>query len=634
MGWTEVFPVFTEEMVDDFEEQASPEDRAMLEDWYGTERLLNPQPEPTDIVSVSLFWKNVRLGDPELPVPTRELLQNAQELGLAKRFNPWDHYVRPLLEQVPRLRLKFPDVAFRVYLAKDLEFLAEELAAAGNEVHLMKSSSIHFAPGGLWRFLPFTEEGKRVTVIDVDRFNELDADLLRSRTMESAGVGAWRVPVPVDLTGDRKVCYLPFMGCQFGVRGGVFDCRQLLDAFTWHAIHGKLDPMVIFPGCGPLPIQSHVWPSYGFDEFFMTVAAYPRLAQEGMLTFVPSSTKSQLLSLDVEYVTWGNPNSELVYFASGSCCGAALPRSTPAEDVVTTVIDFPVVVEAEAPADDGPEELAGEPTVAFLFLTRGDVNHPEIWEEYFEDAEDGFRIFGHAKSLVDLADDSFLGRSQIEERVDTEWGQLTLVDATLALLKAGLKDATCTHFILLSESCVPVRPISELAASLRLDARSRMRIQPWEEVRRVNILKAQRLENLPGIRKELAHFHDQWICLSREDAELVTAKDWTPSFERVFAADEAYFATVMAASGRSPRQAVANRAITWTDWVEGESHPRELGRVSPRVAAQIKDSGCFFARKFGRESDIRRWNLHLGDSPVRSELIPRSTTAFEICQPS
>jgi hypothetical protein len=627
MGWTEVFPVFTEEMVDDFEEQATPEDRAMLEDWYGTERVLNPQPENVDIVSVSLFWKNVRLGDPELPVPTRELLQNAQELGLAKRFNPWDHYVRPLLEQVPKLRVKFPDVTFRVYLAKDLEFLAEELAAAGNEVHLMKSSSIHFAPGGLWRFLPFGEEGKRVTVTDVDRFNEMEADLLRSRTMEQAGVGAWRVPVPVDLTGDRMVCYLPFMGCQFGVRGGAFDCRQLLDAFTWHAIRGNIDPMVIFPGCGPLPIQSHVWPSYGFDEFFMTVAAYPRLAQQGMLTFVPSSAKSQLLSLDVEYVTWGNPNSELVYFASGSCCGAALIAVVRDEETPVTVIEFPVV--AAIPKDDEPEEMAPESTVGFLFLTRGDSHHPEIWDEYFEDAGGRVRIFGHAKDQELLPSDSFLARQQIGERIETEWGQLNLVEATLALLRAGLEDPDCSHFMLVSESCVPVRPFAELSESLRLDSRSRMRVQPWAEVRRTNILKAQRLENMPGIRKELAHFHDQWICLSRHDAMVVTRKDWTPSFEKVFAPDEAYFATVMAASGNSPLQSVANRAITWTDWVEGEKHPRELGRVTPRTAAQIKESGCFFARKFLPESDIARWGLHLAERPAAAGRTPRTGNLVE-----
>lgn len=621
MGWTEVFPVFPEEMVDDYEEQVSPAERAELEEWYGEERVINPRPDNIDIVSVSLFWKNVREGDPELPVPTREILQNAQAMGLAQRFNPWDHYVRPLLEKVPELCQKFPDVTFRVYLAKDLEFLADELAAAGNEVHLMKSSSINFAPAGLWRFLPFSEEGKRITVTDIDRLNELESDLLRTRTMAQAGVGAWRVPVPVDQTPDRKICYLPFMGCQFGVQGGALDARQLLDAFTWHAIRGNIDPLVISPGCGPLPIQSHKWPSYGFDEFFMTVAAYPRLAQQGMLTFVPSTARSQLLTLDVEYVTWGNPNSELIYFSAGSCCGMNLEQTAAKEESAEeekndeegnepeSIIQFPQPVEPAVQPD--AEHLAPEPTVAFLFLTHADTNHPQIWNEYFESAGERARVFSHTKDTSLLDESSFLFGRQIEESVETAWGSVSLVEATLALLRAALQHEECTHFVLVSESCIPVRPFSSLTNSLMLDDRSRMRIQPWAEVRRLDILKAQRLENVPGIRKELAHFHDQWICLNRADAALVTEEDWTPAFRNVFAPDEAYFATVMAASGQSPLQSVANRAITWTEWEEGGSHPATYANVPRRLAAQIAESGCFFARKFRPDSDIGKWKLHL-----------------------
>jgi hypothetical protein len=609
MGWTDVFPVFTEEMVDEFEDQATPEDRVQLEEWYGTERVLNTQPKRKDIVSVSLFWKNVRAGDPELPVPTREILQNAQEMGLAKRFNPWDHYVKPLLEVVPTLQQKFPEVVFRVYLAKDMEFLADELAAAGNEVHVMKSSSIHFAPAGLWRFLPFSEDGRRVTVTDVDRLNELESDLVRSKTMEAAGVGAWRVPVPMDLTADRHVCYLPFMGCQFGVRGGLMNARQLLDAFTWHSIRGNIESAVIFPGCGPLQIQAHKWPSYGFDEFFMTVAAYPRLAQHGMLTFVPTFTKSQLLSLDVEYVTWGNPNSELVYFPGASCCG--MNTEDPLrEDESETVIEFPNT--PPAAVEDPPEELAPVPKVAFLFLTRGDVHHSGVWEEYFTNANGRVKILAHTQDPNLLSDQSFLHDGQISSRVETGWGSISLVHATLAMLREALEDSDVTHFLLASESCVPVRTFDALSSSLRFDDRSRLRVQPWGEVRRRNVLKAQRLENLPGIRKEIAHFQDQWMCLNREDALLVTEKDWTPAFEKVFAPDEAYFATVLAASGKAPLQGVANRPITWTEWKEGEGHPQEFDRVPPRIAAQIAESGCFFARKFLQGSDIARWGLHHG----------------------
>jgi hypothetical protein len=601
MSWTDIFPVFAEEQVDEFHAEATLPEKAQLEEWYGIERIINPQPDKREVVSVSLFWKNVRAGDPELPTPTKELLQNAVELGLAKRFNPWDHYILPLLTLTPDILQNNPDTSIRVYLAKDLEFLIEELVEAGNEVYLMKSSSINFAPGGLWRFLPFSEEGKIVTVTDTNRLNEIENDLLRTRTMAQAGLGAWRVPVPTDLTGDHRVCYLPFMGCQFGVQGGVFEVRELLDAFTWQCQRGAVEHTVIFPNCGPLPIQSHTWPTYGFDEFFMNVAAYPRLAQHGMHTYVPGSASSQLLTLDIEYCTWGNPDSEVVYFPGGSCCGQ-LPTETD---------------QAEAPAlelvesdEDATPLPTRDPKIAFLFLTRDEVNHPEIWKDYLHQAGDDARIFAHPKNPELLTEKSLIRENLIDDLQETEWAGISLVRATLALLKAALADGDHTHFVLVSESCVPVRPFDELVRSLSLDPRSRIHVRSWEDERKTNILRAQRVENLQGIRKELAHFQSQWICLSQDDARLLVENDLTESFETCFAPDECYFATALAALGRPPLQSVANRKITWTEWASKTAHPKDFTIVSPQLAAHISESGCFFARKFPPDSNIGTFGLH------------------------
>lgn len=46
----------------------------------------------------------------------------------------------------------------------------------------------------------------------------------------------------------------------------------------------------------------------------MLAGLYPRMAPRGTLTFVPSDAQSTLLPLDIEYVTWANRRSELVYF--------------------------------------------------------------------------------------------------------------------------------------------------------------------------------------------------------------------------------------------------------------------------------------------------------------------------------
>lgn len=285
MSWTEVFPVLTDEMIEGFDASATPDERAELEEWYGVEQVFNRQ-EKSHIVSFSLFWKNVRAADPDLPEPTRDRMQNARELGLALRFDPWEHYVAPLIQGVPQLGRQFPDVVFRVHLAKDLEFLIPDLVAVGCEVWWMKSSSIRFAPGGLWRFLPFEESGKRITVAVVDRIGHVPEDILRTEAMAKADLGSWRVPLPTDTRTDGSVCYLPFLGCHSGMRGG-WSVRKLLDAFTWHCRRGTMSSSVNFPGGGQRPVEQTRWPDYGFDEWFLTVALYPRVALLGFSPLCP-----------------------------------------------------------------------------------------------------------------------------------------------------------------------------------------------------------------------------------------------------------------------------------------------------------------------------------------------------------
>ena len=99
------------------------------------------------------------------------------------------------------------------------------------------------------------------------------ANLARTRMMAQTKNGSWRVPVPNDLTDDFRVCYIPFIACQFGVKGGLIEVEELLKAFTWNCLHHRIDPSVILPNCGPLPMVRRTWPEYCFDEFFLAVAA-------------------------------------------------------------------------------------------------------------------------------------------------------------------------------------------------------------------------------------------------------------------------------------------------------------------------------------------------------------------------
>ncbi len=322
MSWTTVFPVLTDEMVEQYEAESTGAERSELDGWFSIQRVINPQPRMRHVVSTSLFWKNPRGNDPELPSLDRKTLKQARKRGLVCRYEPWSHYVEPLLAGARQILSRRTDVTFRVYLAADLEFLVKDLVKAGCEIRLMKSSSVRHNPGAMWRFLALEEKDSLVTLCDSDRAPMAEPDILRTEEMAKAGLGLWRVPVWGDLASDGTVPYRPMFGGQFGGCPKL-PMRRLMKAFVWHSRRGTISAQCQLPACGERPINGGTWPDYGFDEYFLIAAVYPRAARKGVLSFIPSNARSRLLPLDIEYVTWANPRSELVYFGMEGCCAPA-----------------------------------------------------------------------------------------------------------------------------------------------------------------------------------------------------------------------------------------------------------------------------------------------------------------------
>jgi len=329
MSWTDVFPVLTDEHVADYEAAATPEERAELETWLAVDRIIN-RSKAKHLVVFSLFWKNARSDEPDLPPLDRETLLQVQERGIVERFAPWEHYVQPLLDGARRMQQRRPDVAFRIYLAADLDFLIEDFTALGCEVVLMKSSSLRHNPGAMWRFLALEERRRLITVSDADRAPLVEADIQRTELMAKIGLGFWRVPVWGDLNDKGMMGYRPVLACQFGSNKPL-PAGQLMQALIWHTRRGSISTRCKPPGCGEQVIYGTQWPDYGFDEWFLQAAVYPRVAQRGVLSFIPAAAKSKLLPLDIEYCTWANPRAESHYFGSdGKCCaGATAARTGP-----------------------------------------------------------------------------------------------------------------------------------------------------------------------------------------------------------------------------------------------------------------------------------------------------------------
>lgn len=313
MSWSDVFPVMDDEAVDRFATATKDTSIPVDRNWFAIEKILSTQPDKKHLVATSLFWKRDNDYEDDLPVINLKNFINAKSLGLAVRNPPWETYVRPLVEAAMMLREQRSDAVIRVYLANDLEFIAEFLAESGCEIYLMKTSSIRHNPGAMWRFLALEEVGRAVTIIDADNAEHVLADIARTETAMAVGVGGWRTPYYYEQPSMEG--YRPINASQFGSNRS-YPMRQLMEAFVWLNLNGLIRTSCILHGLRESPIAGTRWPNYGFDEWFLLAGFYPRMAADGLLTFYPWDWNhiGQFLALDIEYCTWANPSSELINY--------------------------------------------------------------------------------------------------------------------------------------------------------------------------------------------------------------------------------------------------------------------------------------------------------------------------------
>ncbi len=326
MSWSEIFPILSENHLKQYQKNAPESYQKAQREAFLVDSVHAPKSRssikksnknvtlrPKHIVSVTLFWKNIMPTEPEVCFHCMDDLINARRNGTVSRFSPWENYVEPMLHQAPWAMSENREVEFRVYLANDLQFLIPELTAVGWTVHLMKSASERYCPGGFWRFLAL-EEDALVTVVDADRAAACHSEIKRTETMHELGLGLWRVPGYYNAEVTHGVRYKPILGGHFGARGGDLPICEMIAALRWHCENESIRKTAIIPGIGEKLLPFTTWPGYGFDEVFLLVALYPRLVRRGTLSFLPVDARSLLLPVDLEYAQWANPRSESFYF--------------------------------------------------------------------------------------------------------------------------------------------------------------------------------------------------------------------------------------------------------------------------------------------------------------------------------
>lgn len=246
-----------------------------------------------------------------------------------------------------------------------------------------------------------------------------------------------------------------------------------------------------------------------------------------------------------------------------------------------------------------------EPKLGLLFLTRDDVNRPELWRDWVAQAPEQVAIFAHAKNP--LLPEAFLAGKEVSEHFKTAWGEVGLVKATRALLLEALADESVTHFMLLSEACLPIRPLGEILRRLQWNSRPQMRPRAFGKAPKHFAGRMAKAKEIP---LACSRFTSQWWLLDRTAATMAMEHDFSDQFAEVFAADEAYFGTVLKMSGYPLEDFVVSEEVTWTHWPSGAGSPQSHKIIEKKFVAEMVSSPALFARKFPAESDFSDYGLY------------------------
>ena len=230
------------------------------------------------------------------------------------------------------------------------------------------------------------------------------------------------------------------------------------------------------------------------------------------------------------------------------------------------------------------------PKIAFLFLTRGALPHDHLWARFFQDQDPAtYAIHVHAPPdfTFDATTTSSPDALRLFRRViipnpvaSTAWGAASVVLAEKRLLARALLDPTAERFVLLSESCVPIRPFPRVRAVLLDTDRSFVESSPDRHQRWPGAYDLRAAAEIPRATRK----GSQWFAMTRHHANVVAGDERLfRAFERYCAANDptaratarAVFGRVLRA-GRTLRpdgvdvggleRELENRVVTYANW--------------------------------------------------------------------
>nr|GMC64979.1 glycosyltransferase BC10-like [Ipomoea batatas] len=268
-------------------------------------------------------------------------------------------------------------------------------------------------------------------------------------------------------------------------------------------------------------------------------------------------------------------NSAACYVFSTHGCDSEWLPPTPARELSDREIASRVVI---SDILNTPPVLSKNPKIAFLFLTPGALPFEKLWDQFFQGHEGKFSVYVHAsKDRPVHFSRYFYNREIRSEKV--VWGKISMVDAERRLLANALKDLDNQQFVLLSDSCIPLRSFDYVYNYLMYTNVSF--VDCFEDPGPHGSGRYSE-HMLPEVEKKDFRKGAQWFTMKRQHAVIIMADNLyynkfhdycKPNMDggRNCYSDEHYLPTFFSMLDST---GIANWSVTHVDWSEGKWHPK------------------------------------------------------------
>jgi hypothetical protein len=224
--------------------------------------------------------------------------------------------------------------------------------------------------------------------------------------------------------------------------------------------------------------------------------------------------------------------------------------------------------------------------IALCFLLYDRFENIKIWNTWLRNRQDKFNVYIHnVSNIIENLEIKYVKIPTVE----TGYGKIGLVNATILLFEEAFKDPENFKFVLLSGTCIPVKNFSYVYDFLTKDETSYICYFKGGAFPRYNSLK--KYYNEEHIWK-----HSQWIILNRFYAQyfIENRLDICEKFKNVDIPDETVFATEL--SYKFNNKNIINIDTTYCNWSKGLLANYKI--ISSKEMDNILNSHRLFSRKF------------------------------------